>query len=94
MAGIWRIPVGECGLELSDPPFICARCDGEAERGFQWDFDEIVVCEGCVVPIVAAMIFDVIRERHDHVTPELVREIGRQLNQGSSAYLKTWMGEG
>ena len=45
MAGTWRIPVGECDLGVSNPPLICARCDGEVERGFQWDFDEIVVCE-------------------------------------------------
>ena len=80
MAGIWRIPVGECGLVGPNPPLICARCDGEAERGFHWFFEKIVVCEKCVVPIIAAMIFDVIKERHDHVTRGLVEEVGRAID--------------
>jgi len=79
MAGIYRIPREECGLGPPIEPYICARCGSEAERGFQWDFDKIVVCEACVVPVVAAMIFDAIRERHPHVTRELVEEMGRAI---------------
>jgi hypothetical protein len=78
MAGIWRIPCGERGLILIEP-LICSRCGGPTERGFQWDCDKIVLCEVCVVPICAAMIFDTILERHEHVTRDLVEELERAI---------------
>jgi hypothetical protein len=59
----------------------CIRCDSEAQDGFFWmGSQEVVVCSKCVVPLVSAMIFDTIRERHEHVTRELVEEISSAIN--------------
>ena len=48
--------------------FICARCELPVSYGFWWrGFADIVVCESCAVPMVAAMIYDVIKDRFGEV---------------------------
>ena len=55
--------------------FICARCELPVSYGFWWrGFADIVVCESCAVPMVAAMIYDVIKDRFGEVQKDTLAD--------------------
>lgn len=84
MAGISRDRHEIELLEAADFLPVCMHCDIPARRGFYWraSIEDVAICKECIPAIIAAMIFDAVREENFHVTWNLVKPISERVEQG------------
>lgn len=83
MAGISRNRHGMELLEAADFLPVCMHCDIPARRGFYWraPAGNVAICAECIPAMIAAMIFDAVREENFHVTWNLVKPISERVEQ-------------